>query len=830
MSKITFQSSLFSAYVPYKKIFATKTYLYQIVIYISLFSLFASCANPSILLQKQVANAVVQRQNAVVQEPAVETTAWQTTANVLPQGVANAAYATFQSGTRAYMYVVGGRGSSGVLTSVYYASMNTDGNIQSSWQTSSQTIPLALFGATAAIYQQGTAPYLYIMAGRDSDNIGQKTVYYAAINPATGDVGAWQTAANSLPQGLLSPTSALYQSPKNPYIYVVGGQDNQYTVSTVTYYAAINPATGDIGAWQTATNNLPMGINKAASVLFQAGYAAYMYVIGGNGSSTTAFDTVLYTAIDGNTGNIGPWSTSATKLPTGLYNSGSGIDMAGSAAYMYVLGGKDGSNATQRNVYYASLNSATGDISPFSTSTNMLPQAIFNPASGVYQSGGSSYLYMIGGQDANDNYSSLVYYAKTTQLPAANIQVDYTSPLRTINSLAFGLDETTYDAGRYLVNDPLEQQRIKSLHVKSMRVSLKYQRPSDPTSGIICEANGCDPTVSGDKWLGAIRAVGADPIITVPLDATDAANLVKHFNKDTNNYVGRWIVYNEPNNQGLTAEAYSRSFNTIYDAMKAVDPSIKIGGPALSFLDTQFLQTFLTISGSKVDFIDFHQYAEGAVPKAASTLLSSTNLYEDNINIVRNMLLTTVPWRASTIDIQLGEWYVNDMPGDTNIYQSFGTVWTASVLGHILRAGGLSYPYGTKNNFLFGDPNTLHGTTLDDPMPAYQGYAMFTGGGLFPPFGSVLVSTNTTLPNIEVYASDQPKSIIVINKDPSVAWTKATFSLGGMVVGKAEVWRKDSTMSPYTAPRDLGLLKIVGGAFTYTLPAYSVTTFILSPS
>ncbi len=539
---------------------------------------------------------------------------------------------------------------------------------------------------------------------------------------------------------------------------------------------------------------------------------------------------MFYTVIDSSTGNIGGWSISAKKLPTGLYNPGSAIDMAGSAPYMYVLGGKDGSNVAQRNVYYTLINTATGDVNPFATSTNMLPQAIFNPASGIYQSGSSSYFYSIGGQDANDNYSSLVYYAKTTQLSAGNIQVDYTSPLRTINSLAFGLDETTYDARRYLANDQLEQQRIKALHIKSMRLSLKYQRSGDPTSGIICEANGCDPIISGDKWLSAIRAVGADPIIIVPFNAIDAANLVKHFNKDTNNYVSRWIVYNEPNNQGVTAERYSRDFNTIYDAMKAVDPTIKIGGPALSFLDTQFLQTFLAISGSKVDFIDFHQYAEGAAPKDTSTLLSSTNLYEDNINSIRDMVLTTVPARASAIDIQIGEWYVNDMPGDTNIYQSFGTIWIASALGHILRAGGLSYPYGTKNNFLFGDPNSLHGAVLDDPMPAYEGYGMFTGEGLFPSFGSILVSTNTTLPNIEVYASDQPRNIVVINKDPSVVWTNATFSLGGLTAGNVEVWRKDSSMNPYTAPRELGSVKIVDDVFAYTIPAYSVTTFVIKAS
>jgi hypothetical protein len=63
----------------------------------------------------------------------------------------------------------------------------------------------------------------------------------------------------------------------------------------------------------------------------------------------------------------------------------------------------------------------------------------------------------------------------------------------------------------------------------------------------------------------------------------DAANMVKHFNKDTNSYVRYWIVGNEPDQAGISAATYSANFNQDFAAMKAIDPTIKIGGGATAF-------------------------------------------------------------------------------------------------------------------------------------------------------------------------------------------------------------------------------------------------------
>src|SRR6266852_9602030 len=111
-----------------------------------------------------------------------------------------------------------------------------------------------------------------------------------------------------------------------------------------------------------------------------------------------------------------------------------------------------------------------------------------------------------------------------------------------------------------------------------MRMDLKYSTPGDPTSKIVCGGNGCDTQWTGDQWIQAIKSNGAQPLIIVPYSTFDAANMVKQFNKDTDNYVKYWIIGNEPDYSDISASMYIKNFNKDYDAMKAIDPTIKIGG------------------------------------------------------------------------------------------------------------------------------------------------------------------------------------------------------------------------------------------------------------
>jgi hypothetical protein len=54
-----------------------------------------------------------------------------------------------------------------------------------------------------------------------------------------------------------------------------------------------------------------------------------------------------------------------------------------------------------------------------------------------------------------------------------------------------------------------------------MRMDLKYSTPGDPTSKIVCGGNECDTRWSGDQWVQAMKAIGAQSLIIVPYSATE---------------------------------------------------------------------------------------------------------------------------------------------------------------------------------------------------------------------------------------------------------------------------------------------------------------------
>lgn len=428
-----------------------------------------------------------------------------------------------------------------------------------------------------------------------------------------------------------------------------------------------------------------------------------------------------------------------------------------------------------------------------------------------------------------------------------NIAVDFSQTITSVSPLAFGMDETGYQAPNVLGNDVKEQQVLTSLRLGYMRMDLVYATSGNPASGLVCGGSGCDKSIPGDQWISAIRNTGAQPVVIVyAKSATDAANAVQHFNVNPSTgkvdptlprYVKYWIVGNEPDLNGYSAASYGGYFNTDYDAMKAIDPSVKIGGPTKAWYDHTWIQQFLQVSGSRVDFLDFHGYPQsgqqnGDIP----TLFKWATGTGKDIADLRALMQSMQPARAAQVPIEVGEWAL-DSGGSAQTHTNFNAVWAADVLGNILTNGGISLFYGTKGNAIewspsytvtddFGRTITLK---LDDPQAPYHGIGMFTGESLFRGFGTSVVKSATTLPNVDIFASSNAKNIVVINKDQALSQT-GIFALTGAASGTVDIWQKNQTVPFNIPPVHLGTVSFKDGTFTYPLPAMSVTTFVINSS
>jgi hypothetical protein len=137
--------------------------------------------------------------------------------------------------------------------------------------------------------------------------------------------------------------------------------------------------------------------------------------------------------------------------------------------------------------------------------------------------------------------------------------------------------------------------------------------------------NGLPSNATLMDWVTRIKKMGAEPIMQVSRfrTAQQAADLVTYFNKTSNVRITYWSIGNEPNlnaNPGAAAVAsYIRSCAT---AMKAVDPTIKIYVPDLSWLDDAYYTPLFggnqDICGKDgngnyyVDGATFHSYPFGS--------------------------------------------------------------------------------------------------------------------------------------------------------------------------------------------------------------------------
>lgn len=431
----------------------------------------------------------------------------------------------------------------------------------------------------------------------------------------------------------------------------------------------------------------------------------------------------------------------------------------------------------------------------------------------------------------------------------ATVSVDFNNVVRTIDPLTFSAVESGYGSTK-LPNDINQRAEIALLGIAMLRINLGYQTPGNPNSTIVSKVAGADTSITGTQWVNAIKDTGAIPQIRVQMDATlpqstwvtDAANMVTYFNVTTGNRVDRWVIGNEPSDNGHTVESYAQGFVAMAAAMKNVDPTIKIGGPASAQYNASnsgFLKAALTRIqqlGGTPDFAIFHSYGSGNASNA--TLLDETlQKYETNPADFRTYLINTWgPSVGGAMPIEIGEWNLKTS-SDARQLQHYATIWSALAMGRMVKSGVIGRFYADKNGltmgFLVDTANPAYGGSSytgqpNDPMPAYHGIGMYTGESLFDGFGTQLVSTTVTSSTNQVFAvsSNAAKNIVAVNYSSSDN-TTTTFNLTGITNASVEVWQKNAGNQ---TPVNLGTINVTGGSFNYTLDAYTVTAFVITPT
>ncbi|VEP18892.1 Alpha-L-arabinofuranosidase [Hyella patelloides LEGE 07179] len=171
--------------------------------------------------------------------------------------------------------------------------------------------------------------------------------------------------------------------------------------------------------------------------------------------------------------------------------------------------------------------------------------------------------------------------------------------------------------------------------------------------------------------------------------ANFCGELVRILNQTQNRQIIYWEPFNELDtrykNAGQLNELW-KIYNKVTERMKNVDPQIKVGGPVLTWDDSQTLNHFLDSCSQNVDFISWHRYASGNANAPTDKIMSFTPKYGDQTRRFRSIVTRHIPERK--VPLFLSEYNINYSwdSGETRQNTHVGAVWFASVFKHLAEA------------------------------------------------------------------------------------------------------------------------------------------------
>ena len=241
--------------------------------------------------------------------------------------------------------------------------------------------------------------------------------------------------------------------------------------------------------------------------------------------------------------------------------------------------------------------------------------------------------------------------------------------------------------------------------------------------------------------------------------AAFCADLVKIVNGRLHHHVRYWEPFNE---EDVTYFKKGKFLDlcTLYSkvavAMKAADPTIKVGGLAFTWLDEAKIELFLKNCGPNVDFISWHHYA-GDGRDATEKIMARTGEDEAGLVSLRALASRYFPHRRVPLvwdEYSLAWTYQSP---ETRQWNNIGAVWMASALKHMADAGvEMANQWNLKDGFygLMDSNNNLRPAAM-----------VYTWGNAY--LVGAVSGTASDQPLIEAMAVRQgngKRSLLLINK------------------------------------------------------------------
>jgi len=346
-----------------------------------------------------------------------------------------------------------------------------------------------------------------------------------------------------------------------------------------------------------------------------------------------------------------------------------------------------------------------------------------------------------------------------------NININLDSIKRPIDSLSFGLNgsyaymqsttsNSSWRAGiKYAIGRPDNKTALFRLHRQGL---VAYWSPNSiwNQDRIL---NGLRPLVN-DSIIIMIdfdRAIGGNGMDIAPNDAAELVRIVNVVGKLGVKY---WEIFNENGGDGATR---GQQVKNCIRAMKQVDSTIKVGGPALSYFDQNFFRAFIQNSAPDIDFITYHGYGGGNTSGMSDAAIYDWAVNTGNsIRQMRNLISQYSPNKY--IKIMLDEyniswdWTIIDQRTTSNK----GAVFSALVMTACVENGG-----DITNRWNDTEPAFAIMTNNGEPYTVAHVYHLFNRFCL----GNLVFSQTSDSRTIVPFTvkTNQQTTIVLINRSSS---------------------------------------------------------------
>ncbi|HEX6681266.1 MAG TPA: cellulose binding domain-containing protein [Candidatus Limnocylindrales bacterium] len=370
------------------------------------------------------------------------------------------------------------------------------------------------------------------------------------------------------------------------------------------------------------------------------------------------------------------------------------------------------------------------------------------------------------------------------------------------------------------------------------------------------------PGTDFDTFIAGVRRTGAEPMIIANYGTgtpAEAAGWVRHANIVRGYGVRYWTIGNEnygnghygaaweaDNHPDKSATFYAGEVVAHVEAMKAVDPTIKVGavltmpanwpdGITAGTDPGSWNQAVLSIAGPKIDFVDVHWYPGGGT---AAEALSKTEMLEDSMFVLRQQMAR---YAGRHLEVSLTELNVGTGPNTQP-----GALFLADAYSSLLAQGVFTVQWWNVRNGIgtvstqagqtdYGDFGILSSGTctadgsvceppLDTPFAPYYGMSMMN---IFAKPGDQFLRTASDQPLLTAHAvrrANGELAVLLLNKDPDNA-VPVELRYAGYAPSAAA-----PTVYSFTNGASTIAVSQSGSATSQTLPPYSLTTVVLRPA